>query len=240
MASVIRAEIPSEKTQPSEGTRPVDERRAPLDQIARLSALHDESAETALLANLLERAPYAAAALLLCAAAVVASGRAQTAACLTWLVLVVAAAGAIARSYRQAIRAPFEHLPLRVFAGDLRAIMLYAGFAWGAGAFLALTVDANLVTSLVFAAGTSVIFAVIFRAWDVSACFIVPTALLTAAAGSGNPAEGGVAGTAAILGAGLMVAGLSWLAEKLYLGDRKPPLALPQISAALSRRGARG
>jgi len=238
MATAIQAEIQSNQTRPSEGARRVDRSHAPLDQIAQLSALYDESAETALLANLLGRAPYAAVALLLCAGAVVASGRAQTAACLTWSVLVAAAAGAIARSYRHAIRAPFERLSLRAFAGDLRAIMLYAGFAWGAGAYLAL--DANLVTALAFAAGTSAILAVIIHAWDVSACFIAPTVLLTAASAAGNPAEGGLAGTAAILGAGLIVAGLAWLAEKLNLGDRMPPLALPQISAALSRRVARG
>jgi hypothetical protein len=240
MATVLRADIPSDKTQQSEGARPGDQPRAPLDQIARLSALYDESAETALLANLLGRAPYAAVALLLCAGAVVASGRGQTAACLTWLVLVAAAAGAIARSWRHATRAPFERLSLRVFAGDLRAIMLYAGFAWGAGAFMALSVAANLVTALVFAAGTSAILAVILRAWDVSACFVLPAALLTAAAVPGNRAEGGLAGSAAVLGAGLMVAALAWLVEKMYLGDRMPPLAVPQISAALSRRVARG
>jgi hypothetical protein len=71
--------------------------------------------------------------------------------------------------------------------------------------------------------------AVIFRAWDVFACFLVPATLLTAAAALGNPAEGGLAGAAAILGAGLVVGGLARLAEKLSLGNRMPPLALPQI-----------
>src|ERR1700735_955167 len=82
--------------------------------LAQLAMLHDEARETAVLANLLGRAPYAALALAGMALVTAALSFAQsfTPALITWLVLVAAGIGAILRAYAYTIKAPFERVPL--------------------------------------------------------------------------------------------------------------------------------
>ena len=56
-------------------------------------------------------------------------------------------------------RAPFQRPSLKSFARDVSAILLYAGFAWGAGAFLVLASDAGIFPTVLFAAAHSLAMA---------------------------------------------------------------------------------
>ncbi len=87
--------------------------------------------------------------------AAAALAHAATAPLLTWLVLIGAGLASLMRSYVIAIAAPFERAPLRLFARDLQAIMLYVGFAWGAGSFLALPADVTVLQAIMFSAGAA-------------------------------------------------------------------------------------
>src|SRR6266481_3787529 len=112
--------------------------------VARLAQMHAEAVETARLANLLGRAPHAAIALpVMAVLAVMAGGGAGVPSTIAWAILIVVASLAIARAYGHAIHQPFERAALHAFARDLSACLLYAGFAWGAGAFLAIANGAS-------------------------------------------------------------------------------------------------
>jgi hypothetical protein len=191
--------------------------------LAQLAMLHDEARETAMLANLLGRALYAACAL--AGLALVTAGWAlaqvSPAPLAAWLVLVAIAAGAIAHAYNQTIKAPFELAPLRSFSKDLSAIMLYAGFAWGAGAFLVIPVAASPAALLFFSAGTCVVIAALLRSREHALLFLAPVAGLSALAPlmHGRPAGLGVLVVSGVL------AGLIYAAGRLLKNG-----VLPEIS----------
>ena len=195
--------------------------------LAQLAMLHDEARETALLANLLGRAPYAAAALggLALASAGLSFAHVSVAPLITWLVLIAAGVGAIARAHSQTIKAPFERVPLRAFSKDLSAIMFYAGFAWGAGAFLALPAEASMPALLMFSVGTCVAMAALLRARDQALIFLAPVAGLCALA----PLMRGEAVGLAVLVACGVVAGLIYAADRLFL--LAPPTQIAEIPA---------
>jgi hypothetical protein len=188
--------------------------------IANLAELHDEAAETALLANLLGRVPYLAVVLLILTLAAAMLVHGAFAPLLTWVTLMGAGLIALTRAYVTMIAAPFERARLRFFARDLQATMLYVGFAWGAGSFLALPADVSFLQLLAFGAGAAVLVAAIARASDAVACFVIPATVLPAAASLGRPLEGGVFACAAILAAGLAIMGIAYFS--------KPALLRPQ------------
>jgi hypothetical protein len=199
----------------------------PAANLARLALLHDEAHETALLANLLGRAPAVATALV--ALALVAAGfcfaQSSVAALVVWLVLVAASAGAILRGYVQAIRVPFERTPLRAFSEDLSAIMLYAGFAWGAGAFLVLPSALPLPGLVLFSAGTCMAVAALLRAREHALLFLAPVAGLCTMA---PVIRGDVRGLYVLAACGL-AAGLIQAADRLFASA--PPQPMAGISA---------
>ncbi len=202
---------------------PVSRPGDPHAEIAHLAELHAEAYETALLANLLGRAPYAMVALAVAAGLTVAFAAASMPAAqiVTWLVLMIAGLGAMARAYGQAIAAPFERAALKSFAQDLNAITLYLGFVWGAGAFLALPPGSGIFAGLVFAAGMSAIFAGLARQRSIALCFLAPASVLTAfAAVLGT---GGALGAAIVLIGGGAVAGAIWFASR-WPGNARPAL----------------
>ncbi len=203
-----------------------DRTQGPRVHIARLAELHDEAAETALLANLLGRVPYLAVVLLGMTGAAALLVHAAMAPMLTWLTLVGAGLVALLRAYVTTIAAPFERAPLRFFARDLQAIMLYVGFAWGAGSFLALPADVTLVQAIAFSAGAAVLVAAVARASDVTACFAIPVTVLCGAAALLRPYDNGVVATATILMAGPLVMGVAYLAERASLRPQDPRLTV--------------
>ena len=193
--------------------------------LTRLSQLHDEAAKTALLANLLGRAPYAAAALAAAAVVTAVLAGAPAAELGTWLVLVAAGVGAAARAYAKAIRAPFELATLQGFARDLSATLVYAGFAFGAGAILVLPANVSLLALLAFGVGVPALIGAFLRVRDMTLCFLVPAVTLSAFAAVLRPFQGGVMDMAAMLIAGAAVAVAVQLAERLTLRPTVPDLA---------------
>jgi hypothetical protein len=195
--------------------------------LTRLSQLHDEAAETALLANLLGRAPYATATLALAVAvtAGIVASKAPIAELATWLVLVAAGIGAAVRAYTKAIRSPFELATLQGFARDLSATLVFAGFAFGAGAILVLPANVGLLTLLAFGVGTPAALGAFLRVRDMALCFLVPAVALSAFAAILRPFQGGVTDMAAMLVAGVAVAVAVQLAERLTIRPVVPDLA---------------
>jgi hypothetical protein len=223
MAAILRA-TPLPVSTPREAETAPSLARA---YLTRLSQLHDEAAKTALLANLLGRAPYAAGAIAVAAlvtAALVASTAPLDELC-TWLVLVAAGIGAASRAYAKAIRAPFELVTLQGFARDLSATLVYTGFAFGAGSLLVLPQNVSLLALLAFGAGTSALIGIVLRVRDMAWCFLVPAVTLSASAAILRPFQGGVADMAAMLVVGAAVAVAVQVAERLAVRPSVPDLA---------------
>jgi len=196
-----------------------------LSHLVRLSELHVEAAETALLSNLLGRVPALTVMLLAVTSAAAVLAHAATAPLLTWLTLIGAGLISLMRSYVVAIAAPFERAPLRLFARDLQAIMLYVGFAWGAGSFLALPTDVTLLHATAFSAGAMLLVAMIGRASDATACFAIPATVLSSAAAVLRPGEAGLFAAAAILAVGLSVMATAYFVERVLSHPKELPLA---------------
>ncbi len=126
--------------------------------------MHHEASETARLANLLGRALQAAIALpVMTVLAVSLAGGAGAAPTTAWAILITVASLSVARTYAHAIGQPFERAVLKAFALDLQACCLYAGFAWGAGAFLALPGSATAMDALLFAGVPAAALAALLR-----------------------------------------------------------------------------
>lgn len=199
--------------------------RTPSAEMARLATLHHEAEETARLANLLGRAPQAmlflalAAGFAMALTVVTASAAAVTA----WMVLMVIGLGAMARAYRQAIRAPFERPALSSFTADLTAILTYTGFAWGAGAFLLLPANAGLAAAMAYAVLPAAGLVALLRAREPALAFLAPAAMLSAFAMVLRPLPAGA------LAAGLTVLTMALLGFAALRLDRRPA-ALPRLA----------
>ncbi len=162
-----------------------------LSPVARLAMLHTEAQDTARLANLLGRSIYVSAAVAIMAIAAFALGGTGFLEGITWAVFMSVAVVAAALAYRRTIRQPFERVALKSFSQDLNAILVFAGFAWGAGAFLALPVAASMGTIVVFSAGAGAIIALLLREQECAFLFLAPVALLASFACVLRPLPGG-------------------------------------------------
>lgn len=204
----------------------VDERATAL---SRLKVLHSEAAETAHLANLLGRSLYAGLALpVLALVSVGLSDDANAAAQLTWCGFIVAVAVAMLVAYRHAMKKPFERIALKDFAKDLSAILLFAGFAWGAGAFLALSVGTSAVAAIMFAAAPAAIIAYLLRDREALYLFLAPVAVLTAAACLLKPFADGLIAAALVIVGAAAIAGITLLSGRMSGASNKPAmLSLP-------------
>jgi hypothetical protein len=227
MALPLHSPAPSHENPAREALTP------PSTSLAQLALLHDEARETALLSNLLGRTAYAAGGLAMAALATVllARGTMPIAEPAIWLVLVLTGVGAMARCYARTIRQPFERGPLREFAYDLNAIAVYAGFAWGAGAFLALGPQTSPVTLTIFAAAAPAIMAATMRAREISLGFLAPVAALGAFAAVLRPLPEGPLAAAFVLIACACVGGAIFWMNRRENGF-SAPAALSRIFAA--------
>ena len=167
--------------------------------VSRLAVLHAEAVETARLANLLGRSLYAIIALPALAGLTLALADAGPAQTIAWTILMGFACLALARVYAKAIQRPFERAALHGFAQDLSAGLLYAGFAWGAGAFLALSSDGTGVVVIAFAAAPSLLLASILRERQAVLLFVAPVAGLTSLACVMQPFADGAAAAGIVL-----------------------------------------
>ena len=193
--------------------------------ITKLAQLHAEAEETARLANLLGRSLYAAIAMPLLA--VLTVGLAQSvdlARQLVWCAFVAAASIAILVAYARAIRRPFDRESLKHFAKDISAILLFAGFAWGAGGFLAMPPGSGAVAAISFAIAPSILIAALLRERDAIFLFLAPVATLASFASVLRPFADGA------LDAGLIVIACGGLAGAVALMERRHalPAMLPQ------------
>lgn len=180
--------------------------------VARLAELHREAEETARLANLLGRSFHAAVALPLLAAATLTAGGVGPAESAAWMVFILAGSAAIGFCWRRTIAQPFERVALRSFSQDLSAILVFLGFAWGAGAFLALPADASIGIVVLFAAGAGAVLAVLLRERECVFLFLAPTAALASFACVLRPLGAGALDAAFVLIACIAVAGAAGLA----------------------------
>jgi hypothetical protein len=151
--------------------------------LARLSELQAEAFETEQLGRFLRSAVGAAAVLMLMGGlALGLAGEAGLKQEFAWTLLVLTGVGAMLRSYIQSIAQAFDRLPLREAAKDLRAVLLYTGFAWGAGAFLLLGNNPMPIMGLCFAVLPPAILLPLLRDKDAGLFFLGPVTVLTAAA----------------------------------------------------------
>ena len=208
---------------------PQPKARGRSDALARLKVLHAEAEETARLANLLGRSAYAGAALPFLA--IVTMGLAvemNPAPQVAWLVFVGAVAGAMLVAYRRAMKSPFESEGLRDYAKDLSAILLFAGFAWGAGAFLALPAGVPAAAAVAFAVLPAAIIATLLRDRDALALFLAPATVLTVAACLLKPFAGGIWAATLVVASAVLLVGASYLYDRLTGIPSKPAmLSLP-------------
>lgn len=188
--------------------------------IAVLASLHQEAEETSRLANLLGRSIHVAVALPVLAAATLAFGNNGAAEAGAWICFLLAASIAIALAYRRTIARPFERTALQSFSQDLSAILVFAGTAWGAGAFLALPVSAGIAVVTAFAVAAAVAIAVLLRERTTAFLFLAPAAMLCAFAAVLRPLPGGALTAALVLIASGAVAAIAHFAQARSLSER--------------------
>jgi hypothetical protein len=185
--------------------------------VARLAMLHAEARETARLANLLGRSAYAVLALpAITIAALVLSGfGAGFVPALVWLVFMSVASAAILMVYRRTIGQPFERAALKSFSLDLSAILVFAGFAWGAGAFLGMTAHTALGVPALFVATAAAVIGLLLREREMVFLFLAPAAVLASFACVLRPTTGGALDSALVLIASAIVGGAALVAERM-------------------------
>ena len=204
----------------------------PRSAFARLAMLHAEAKETARLANLLGRSLYAAFALPAASTlTIILTWGASAASAVAWTIFIIVASLAIARTYAVAIGRPFESAALRTFARDLRAVLLYAGFAWGAGAFLILSAAAPIGSVLAFATAPALGLGLLLRERSAALLFLAPVAALTSFACVLRPLTAGAVNAALVLIVCAFVAGALALAERraVQTGARATPAGVAGV-----------
>jgi hypothetical protein len=181
---------------------------APSSALVRLRALHDEASEAIGLGRFLASAVHAGAALILMGMGLLsfAAGTALQP-CFAWSVLVLLGVGALLKSYIRSTASAFDRAPMREAAKDLRALLFYCGFAWGAGALLVLSPVAATPLVLGFAGFPSLCLALLVRDREGSLAFLIPVTALTIAAALIRPWQGAGLDTALLLALQSAIAG---------------------------------
>jgi hypothetical protein len=155
----------------------------PHDALARLPLLHAEAAQNALLGRFVARSVTAAGLLMLAGGAILLAGGGTLSSDFAWSLLVLAGIAAMAVNYIRGPARSLRRTSLQASADDLRAILFYTGFSWGAGAFLALPADPPAALVFAFALGPVLLMLVLLQDESGIAAFAAPVAGLTGAAG---------------------------------------------------------
>ena len=196
---------------------PIREERqsASSNAVVKLAQLHAEAEETARLANLLGRSLHAAIALpVLAFVSLGFADGTSLARASVWFAFVAIGSLAILRCYTHAIGQPFQRPALKAFAKEMSPILLYAGFAWGAGAFLALPAGSNMFAAVLFVTAPTLAIVALLRERDAAYLFLAPSAVLTSFASVLTPFAGGA------LTAGLILVAGGALAAAMVLSQR--------------------
>jgi hypothetical protein len=187
--------------------------------IARLPVLHAEAAQNARLGRFVAHSVQAACLLMLTGVATLSMGGGSLQSDFVWSVLVLAGVVAMTLNYiRGEAAGTLRRTRIEVSAADLRAILLYTGFAWGAGAFLALPTDPGVLPAFAFVMGPVLLLAALLKDEGGIAAFTAPAVILAAAAGMLKPWPGGNIAGALLVGAGIAVL----LFMHLYNGRVRP------------------
>ena len=117
--------------------------------------------------------------------------------------LVLIGVLAMTRTYMRAFA--LKRGPVESLASDLRACLLYAGFAWGAGAFLALPLAATGLDVVLFAALPSLLMAALLRDTGAVLLFAAPVGALCASAAVLDMGGGTLAAAAVLLAQAVIV-----------------------------------
>jgi hypothetical protein len=198
------------------------------EPIVKLAALHAEAEETARLANLLGGSLHAALlpfALALATVFLTHSIGALNG--IVWLTFTACATLAMLYAYLGTIRQPFSRLRLRRFARQLSGMLLFAGFAWGAGAYLVLPAGTGLPQSLLFAAVPGLVVAFSLREREATILFLTPVALLTSFASVLSPFAEGTLGAGLILLVCAAICAVAMLRDPRQTGGFVKPAMLP-------------
>jgi hypothetical protein len=158
-------------------------RTLPLAALARLPEIHAETSDAARLNRFLRASVGAAAGLMLLGAlAVSVMGDTSLKQEFAWSLLVLFGVAAMLRSYIKSTAQAFDRAPLNESARDLRAVLFYTGFAWGAGAFLVLGDNPLPLMGLGFAVLPSLVLLPLLKDRAAAVAFVAPVTALTAAA----------------------------------------------------------
>jgi hypothetical protein len=144
---------------------------------------------------------------------------------LVWGVFIAFATVAILRAYQQVMAQPFERTALKTFAKDMSAILLYAGFAWGAGAFLGLAVGTGMAASVAFIAAPSLAMAILLREREAVFLFLAPASMVTAFACVLRPFADGALDAGLVLIAGCAIAAATAIMDR----RRQAAFGLPSM-----------
>jgi hypothetical protein len=212
--------------QPEPQEQPAQERG---HAIAKLKLLHAEAEETARLANLLGRSGYVGITLPALGVLTMAlTAGVRPAPQIVWLLFVGAVSLAMLAAYRHAMRSPFERASLKDYAKDLSAILLFAGFAWGGGAFLALPAGLSTLAAVSFAILPALAIGYLLRDREALALFLAPACGLTATACLLKPFAGGWIAAGVVIAVAAATMAAAYLYERLTGIQSKPAmLSLP-------------
>ena len=186
------------------------------DPLGRLAALHEEGSETQALARFLAGAVSAAGALMLLAMAILsfAAGTALLP-CFAWSLLVLIGVCLLLRSYIRSTAAASVTISMHQAATELRALLVYCGFAWGAGGLMVLSPDVSVPVPLIFAALPTLVLSMLLKDRDGALAFLVPVTGLTIGAAILRPWPDAGLDTA------LLLALQSLIAAHILMGARR-------------------
>jgi hypothetical protein len=198
--------------------------------VARLAVLHAEARETARLANLLGRSAYAvlafpAGTIVTLVLSGFGAGIVQA---LVWCAFMTAASAAVLIVYRRTIGQPFERAALQSFSLDLSAILMFAGFAWGSGAFLAMMPHTAVGVPALFVAAAAAMIGLLLRERAMVFLFLAPAAVIASFACVLRPTTGGAFDSALVLIASAIVGGVATVAERM----RERAQEMPDLAGA--------
>jgi hypothetical protein len=187
----------------------------------RLSLLHQEAGRNLVLSRFLARSPAACVILMLTGGLMLSwadlSGGGALKADFAWAALVLLGVIAMTRNFIRGYARSLRRVPLEEAASDLRALLLYSGMVWGAGAFLVMPALPAPALVFSFAVAPSLLLALVLRETRGTLAFVAPASLIVAGAAlfSAWPLDVWVA--AAIIAAGTL------------------PIATPMLRRAMRR-----
>jgi hypothetical protein len=159
---------------------------APVVALDRLSLLHREAGHSLRLSHFLARTPAVCIVLMLTGAVALVwaglGGGGTLKADFAWAALVLLGVIAMTRNFIRGYARSLRRVPLEEAAADLRALLLYTGVVWGAGAFLLMPGLPAPALVFSFAAAPSLILTLVLRDAKGALAFVAPASLITASA----------------------------------------------------------